>query len=166
MELWQRIDEASAAEARALLQRACGAERWVGEMVMRRPFGSVDALIRVAAEVWWSLSSEDWQEAFTHHPKIGDVTTLKARFPATHDLSAREQASMADASDQLLTALAAANRTYEARFGFIFIVCATGKSPSEMLALLDARLRNDYGEELRIAADEQFKITALRLRAA
>jgi 2-oxo-4-hydroxy-4-carboxy-5-ureidoimidazoline decarboxylase len=135
-------------------------------MMAQRPFADADAALNAAHEAWFALGPEDWLEAFSHHPKIGDVQSLRRRFPATHDLSAREQGGIIGASDTTLEALAAANRAYEDRFGYIFIVCATGKTAAEMLALLRARLSNDSGTEIRIAAEEQARITALRLKQA
>jgi 2-oxo-4-hydroxy-4-carboxy-5-ureidoimidazoline decarboxylase len=163
MALWQRIDRASAADARRLLSECCGAIRWVDRMLIRRPFGSHQATLDAARDVWWSLDAADWREAFTHHPKIGDTEQLRERFAATHALSESEQAGVVSATDAVLEALAAGNRDYEERFGYIFIVCATGKGALDMLHLLQARLANAPAEEIRVAADEQAKITALRL---
>lgn len=132
-------------------------------MLLRRPFGSDAALKAAAREQWFLLGENDWLEAFSHHPKIGDRSSLAARFPATHDLSAREQSAVAVASARVIEQLAHANEEYFAKFGFIFIVCATGKSAIEMLQLMRDRLDNDRATELRIAAEEQAKITALRL---
>jgi 2-oxo-4-hydroxy-4-carboxy-5-ureidoimidazoline decarboxylase len=164
MEPLSRIDGASPDRARALLQACCGSTRWVERMLALRPFGSVDILLSAARREWFALTPEDWKEAFTHHPKIGDREALRARFPVTHQLSEREQAGMGGASDQTIEALAQGNAAYERRFGYIFIVCATGKSAEEMLDLLTARLQNDPGTEVRIAAEEQAKITELRLK--
>lgn len=133
-------------------------------MLARRPFASQAALLQAARDEWFALGEADWLEAFSHHPKIGDRASLEARFPATHDLSAREQSGVAAARSDVIDALAKDNATYCERFGFIFIVCATGKSAEEMLKLLRDRLDNDRATELRIAAEEQAKITALRLR--
>lgn len=133
-------------------------------MLACRPFGSRVELLTAAREEWNALESSDWREAFAHHPKIGDRDALAVRFPATHELSAREQAGIADATAGVLDALAEGNRRYEEKFGYIFIVCATGKSADEMLALLEARLPNDAATELRVAAAEQAKITELRLQ--
>ena len=132
-------------------------------MLVRRPFGSREALLKAARDEWFSLLPGDWLEAFSHHPPIGDRASLAARFPATHHLSEREQAGVGDARAEVLTALAAANQAYADRFRFIFIVCASGKSAEEMLRLLQARLPNDRDTELQVAAEEQAKITALRL---
>jgi 2-oxo-4-hydroxy-4-carboxy-5-ureidoimidazoline decarboxylase len=163
MEPWRRLDLASADEARQLLQTCCGSTRWVEQMLARRPFGSLENLLGVARTEWLALMPEDWREAFDHHPKIGDQESLRHRFPSTHQLSEREQAGVAGASEAVLDALSDGNRAYEARFGYIFIVCATGRSADEMLTMLRARLVNDPGTELRVAAEEQAKITALRL---
>ena len=163
MEPWQRLDTASAEEARALLTSCCGSTRWVDQMITRRPFRRQSALLAIAADEWNGLTPSDWLEAFSHHPKIGDRESLRSRYPATHDLSEREQAGVSEASDAMLDALAEGNLQYEARFGYIFIVCATGKTAEEMLTLLYQRLPNDQDTELRIAAMEQQKITAIRL---
>ena len=164
MEPWERLDSASPEEAGRLLTSCCGSSAWVERMLRRRPFGNADALLTAAPQAWLDLTHTDWLEAFSHHPKIGDRTSLAQRFAATAHLSAREQSGAADASAQVLDDLAAANRTYEEKFGYIFIVCATGKSAGEMLALLRARLLNDPATEIRVAAEEQGKITQLRLQ--
>ena len=165
MEPWRRLDEATPEEARALLTTCCGAGRWVDRMLSRRPFGGLDALLMAARREWLDLPADDWREAFTHHPKIGDREALRRRFCATRDLSSREQAGVDSASDEVLAALAEGNRAYEDRFGYIFIVCATGRSASEMLNLLRQRLANSPDQEIAIAAAEQAKITELRLLA-
>jgi 2-oxo-4-hydroxy-4-carboxy-5-ureidoimidazoline decarboxylase len=155
----------SAAEARAALLRCCGSARWAERMAARRPFATEEELFAAAEEVWRGLARADWLEAFAAHPKIGDLDALRARFAATAAWSAAEQAGMVGAPEATLRALAEGNRRYEARFGHIFIVCASGKTAGEMLALLEQRLNNDPEEELRIAASEQKKITHLRLRS-
>ena len=109
------------------------------------------------------LGEPEWREAFAHHPRIGDMASLRARFASTAGWAADEQRGAAQATEETLAALARGNRVYEERFGCIFIVCATGKSAAEMLALLEARLGNDPEHEMRMAADEQMKITRLRL---
>jgi 2-oxo-4-hydroxy-4-carboxy-5-ureidoimidazoline decarboxylase len=132
-------------------------------MLLRRPFGSRPALLTAAREEWFALAPDDWRDAFAHHPKIGDLGALRARFAATAALAEREQAGVAGAPDAILDALAEGNRAYEQKFGFIFIVCAAGRSAGEMLDMLRARLRNDLRTELLIAAEEQAQITARRL---
>ncbi len=126
MDTWRSIDGAAPEEARRLLARACGSSRWIDRMLGRRPFGSREALLSAARAEWDALDERDWREAFTHHPKIGDREALRERFPSTHALSAREQAGVDGASDAVLDALAEGNRRYEERFGYIFIVCASG----------------------------------------
>jgi 2-oxo-4-hydroxy-4-carboxy-5-ureidoimidazoline decarboxylase len=159
-----RVDAASPDVFRALLQACCGSTRWIERMLALRPFGATDVLLSAARREWFALTPEDWKEAFAHHPKIGDREALRARFPATHHFSEQEQSGMGTASDQVIEALAQGNAAYERRFGYIFIVCATGKSAKEMLDLLTARLQNDPVAEVRIAAEEQAKIIELRLK--
>src|SRR6478752_637059 len=163
MASWRRLDEASAAEARELLRTCCGSTRWVERMEARRPFGNQQALLSSAAEVWWSLGEDAWREAFAQHPKIGDRDALERRFATTARLSAVEQRGIEGARSEVLNALSEANRLYEETFGYIFIVCARGRSAEEMLALLRARLPNDPAVEIRVAAAEQAAITRLRL---
>jgi 2-oxo-4-hydroxy-4-carboxy-5-ureidoimidazoline decarboxylase len=163
MEAWRQVDEGAEDEARRLLERACGSTRWVDRMLALRPFGSQPALLSAARREWLGLSKADWLEAFGHHPMIGDRQALRERFASTGDLSEREQAGVSGASDATLSALAESNRAYEARFGYIFIVCATGLSAGEMLARLESRLANDPAVEIGIAAEEQAKIMSLRL---
>jgi 2-oxo-4-hydroxy-4-carboxy-5-ureidoimidazoline decarboxylase len=158
-----RLDTAGDDDARMLLGRCCGAERWVEAMLARRPFVSDDRLLALARDVWFNLTPDDWREAFAHHPRIGDRASLQARFPKTHHLSEREQAAVALASDVTLAALERSNLAYEERFGYTFIVCATGKTAEEMLNLLEERFDNPPEIEIRTAAEEQARITAVRL---
>ena len=102
-------------------------------------------------------------EAFAHHPKIGDLKGLEEKFASTKAWAGAEQAGVQQAGKQIVEEMAKLNEDYEKKFGFIFIVCATGKTAEEMLALLQSRLPNNYKEELRIAMMEQNKITRLRL---
>ena len=133
-------------------------------MLQRRPFGTLDAMVDESHEVWFSLTPADWQEAFADHPRIGDRDALKKKFAETRHLASREQSGVEGAPDDVLDALTRGNREYERTFGYIFIVCATGLTAADMLAKLQARLPNDPATELRIAAQEQSKITALRLK--
>jgi 2-oxo-4-hydroxy-4-carboxy-5-ureidoimidazoline decarboxylase len=161
-EVLNALDEIAAAAA---LRRCCGSERWVIAMNRERPYASTPALLAAAERHWSLLEGRDLLEAFSQHPQIGeDVSSLRQRFVATHALSAREQSGLSGADEATLLALRDSNRAYRKRFGFIFIVCASGKSASEMLALLRARLPNERAAELALAAAEQAKITALRLR--
>jgi 2-oxo-4-hydroxy-4-carboxy-5-ureidoimidazoline decarboxylase len=155
------LDETAAAAA---LRRACGAERWVERMLARRPFVSTADLLASADAEWRASSPEDYREAFGHHPQIGeDLGELRRRFQSTASLSSQEQALVAIADEVTLHGLRDANAAYRERFGFTFIICATGKSAAEMLDALRRRLDNDPSTELAIAADEHAKITRLRL---
>jgi len=158
------LNGAPAKEAAGAFARCCGARRWVDGMVAGRPYASRTHLHGHARHVWWHLGDGDWLDAFTHHPRIGaDPVALRAKFAATADWSSGEQAGMSAADEATIDALAAGNVAYEARFGHIFIVCASGLRADEMLARLEARMPNPAEAELRIAAGEQAKITSLRL---
>jgi 2-oxo-4-hydroxy-4-carboxy-5-ureidoimidazoline decarboxylase len=151
-------------EARSVLQRCCGAARWVEAMLQRRPFPSPAALLNEADVVWRQLTAVDFLEAFSHHPEIGaSLDELRRKFAATAELSLGEQAGALSASEATLSALRSQNQAYRARFGYSFIVCATDKTASEMLHLLQGRLGNAPEVELGVAAAEQAKITRLRL---
>ncbi|MGI4760890.1 MAG: 2-oxo-4-hydroxy-4-carboxy-5-ureidoimidazoline decarboxylase [Janthinobacterium lividum] len=156
---------ALAPNARAqALTTCCGATAWVATLNGQFPFSSTAALYEAADRVWHNLGEADWREAFKHHPKIGDVRALREKFASTAAWAAGEQGAVRQASDDTLAALAAGNAAYAQRFGYIFIVCATGKSAAEMLALLQARLLNEASQEITIAMSEQAKITRLRLQ--
>jgi len=151
-------------EARPVLQRCCGAARWVEGMLRSRPFTSASELFERADKVWLELEAPDFLEAFSHHPEIGqNLDELRRKFAATAELSLGEQAGAAGASEATLEALRRQNGAYRARFGYSFIVCATGRTAGEMLGLLEGRLHNAPDVELGIAAAEQAKITRLRL---
>lgn len=157
------INRLTAHEAGEAFNRCCGSKEWVTRMLAKRPFPSIEKIFETANEIWWQLDRKDWLEAFSHHPKIGDLDSLKKKFAGTADLAASEQSSVNTAREETLQALAKGNKEYEEKFGYIFIVCATGKSPEEMLALLQQRLPNNDADEIKIAAEEQSKITRLRL---
>ena len=142
----------------------CAADAWINRMLAQRPFADDDAVLAAAAAVAATLVEADWLEAFAAHPLIGDVETLRNRFAATRNLAAGEQSSVDGANEAVLSELAAMNRQYAERFGFIFIVFATGKSAAEMLELLKVRIGNTRSEELKNAAAEQLQITRLRLQ--
>lgn len=151
-----RLNQLDAGDAQAEFVRCCGSRRWAAAMAAARPFDTRDALHASAERIWRSLGPDDWREAFAAHPRIGEQRNAAG-------WSAEEQARARSASDATRAALAAVNAEYEARFGFIFIVCATGKTGEAILAAAKRRLRNDLGSELRIAAAEQAAITRLRL---
>ena len=157
------LDALPASEAAELLRACCGARRWVDEMLARRPFGTLGALLATADDVWLALGPGDWREAFEHHPRLGESRSAAARDERARAWSMGEQAAMHDTADDVRAALAAANAAYESRFGYICIICATGLSAGEILTLTEERLANEPEDELPIAAEEQRKITRLRL---
>ena len=156
------LNELPPERARVEFERCCGARAWVDGMLAGRPFADRAALHVAADHVARSLGRADWLEAFAHHPRIGE-SALRERFKTTATWAGAEQQGVAAASEAAIEALAAGNRAYERRFGYVFIVCATGKRADEMLAILESRLPSDPRAELDIAAAEQMKITHLRL---
>jgi len=128
-----------------------------------RPFGNMQHLMGEADHLWSSLSAQDWLEAFRAHPKIGEQKAAARQSEQTQAWSAQEQSSVQEAATSTKAALAQGNRQYERQFGFIFIICATGKTAEEMLSILNRRLQNSPETELEVAADEQRQITRLRL---
>lgn len=159
----QRLNSLSPAEAQNEFLKCCGSRRWAERMVAERSFENPGELIATAGRIWWALEPLDWLEAFRSHPKIGEKKAAAATSEQSKSWSAAEQAGVSNAASQTLQALADLNQKYEEKFGYIFIVCASGKSSDEMLAILRTRLENGPDEELRIAAAEQAKITKLRL---
>ena len=145
------------------LMKCCGSTAWVNRMLSFIPADDMIELLEDAEEQWWKCNEEDWKETFAHHPKIGDVESLTRKFASTAKWASGEQSAVNVASKETIEALAEDNRLYEEKFGYIFIVCATGKSAEEMLMLLQSRLKNNPEEEILIAADEQNKITKLRI---
>jgi len=144
--------------------RCCGSTRWANGMCQAFPFSSDEDLHQKADEVWNALEKADFLEAFTHHPQIGaSKEHLRKKFQSTATWSSGEQAGVSQASEDILDRLVRGNKAYLDRFGYIFIVCATGKSAKEMAELLEHRLPNEPDIELRVAAQEQAKITHIRL---
>jgi OHCU decarboxylase len=148
---------------KALLQ-CCGSERWAENVANARPYHSLEMLIASANDNWWSLHRDDWLEAFRSHPKIGGRKAATQVSEQSKQWSGQEQAGVSNASPETVDALADLNWAYEQKFGFIFIICATGKSSEEMLAALRKRIENDADTELPIAAAEQAQITELRIK--
>lgn len=142
-------------EAAAAFTRCCGSSRWVEAMVSARPFDSVEDLMKSADDAWETTNEDDWREAFSHHPRIGE---------GAKGWAASEQSGMRDARAGVQDEIAAVNRAYEEKFGHVYIVCATGRSAGEMLAIARERMTNDAATELRLAAAEQHRITGFRLR--
>jgi len=160
----ESINSSTKTEAFEQFEKCCGASNWVEIMDANRPFENADYLLEKAESIWFSLSSDDWLEAFTHHPKIGNIDSLRDKFHDTKSISEKEQSGIYDANEHTLKELAESNQLYEEKFGYIFIICATGKSAVEMLAQIKTRLNNNQEIEILNAAKEQNKITQLRLK--
>ncbi len=159
----RRFDTLLPDAAREALRACCGSTAWIDGMLARRPFGSTAALREAADDVWTGTTEDDWLESFRAHPRIGERHAAAAQGTVAKGWSAGEQAAVSAASDDARTALAEVNRAYEERFGVIYIVCASGRGPDELLAVARGRLGNDRDAELRVAAAEQHRITRLRL---
>ena len=160
----EQLNSVTADEAASEFLKCCGSNNWARQVTAARPFASLDELTASGDQIWWALEPGDWLEAFHSHPKIGEKKAAAETAAAAQKWSEDEQSGIRDSAQQTIQELAELNRAYEEKFGFIFIVCASGKSSDEMLAILRDRLENTPDEELRNAAAEQAKITRLRLR--
>jgi len=158
------LNSLTAEDAANELRQCCGSTRWAEQMSNDRPYSALESLVTHADRLWWSLASEDWLEAFRSHPKIGERKASDKVSAQSQQWSGQEQSGISSAPQDTVDSLAELNRAYEEKFGFIFIICATGKTSDEMLAALNERLQHDSDTELRLAAAEQAKITALRLK--
>ena len=150
-------------ELHAALADYCAAPGWIARMVAARPYSSAAALLATSDKAAEAIGRDDWLEAFRHHPRIGERRAERAQSRLAETASAGEQAAVSVADHHELEALAADNRAYEDRFGYVFIISAAGKTAPEIGAALRARLKNDAATELSIAAAEQRRITRLRL---
>ena len=148
-------------EAQEAFTRCCGATRWVEAMLRERPFRNESHLFESAWRIWAKLESKDWLEAFTHHPRIGEAAVQGSA--EAKEWAQSEQATAQSASEAVKATLAAKNKEYEAKFGHVYLVCATGRSAEEILKFLEKRMGNDGPTELFVAAQEQEKITRIRL---
>jgi 2-oxo-4-hydroxy-4-carboxy-5-ureidoimidazoline decarboxylase len=157
------FDHFDVEEKKKLLLSCCGSTTWVNKMLAALPVEDLVDLLEIAEEQWYACHEADWREAFSQHPQIGDLESLKEKFSGTAQWAEGEQASVKQASEQTLEQLAEGNQVYKERFGYIFIVNATGKSADEMLNILNQRLYNNPDVEIQIAMEEQLKITKLRL---
>ncbi len=147
-------------QLKEVLFSCCGSSSWVSKMLPFFPADDLVELLEDAEEEWFKCTETDWKEAFEQHPKIGETSSEKT---ASDKWAADEQGTVNMASGPTLEAIAEANKEYEKKFGYIFIVYATGKSADEMLTILNTRLQNTAEVEIEVAADEQNKITKLRL---
>jgi OHCU decarboxylase len=159
----QHLNSLPPASAEKEFLKCCGSTNWAKEMTARRPFSSIAEFTDAADRIWWALSPKDWLEAFRSHPKIGERKAAQETSAEALSWSSKEQAGVSDAPADTIETLVNLNNRYEEKFGFIYIVCATGKSSTELLAILRERLNNERDHELRTAAAEQAQITRLRL---
>ncbi|KZZ39895.1 OHCU decarboxylase [Oleiphilus sp. HI0118] len=159
----EELNALSKEDAAFAFTNCCTASRWVAGMVEARPFDTIDQCHLAAKTIWDTMEEADFLEAFEGHPKIGDVTSLRKKYAHTKKLASGEQSSVSEADERTIAALAQGNTDYENKFGFIFIVCATGKSAVQMNDLLQARLPNERDTELQNAAQQQALITAIRI---
>lgn len=143
------LNHVTTTEAFEEFLRCCGSRRWAEAMVSQRPFSSLDSLVETANTLWCTSNVSDWFEAFAAHPKIGDAKALKEKFSKANSWEGGEQSGANTASEETLLALQQLNDEYHAKNGFIFLICATGKSADEMLAALRLRLANDRETEVR-----------------
>lgn len=150
-----------AARAEQTLLDCCGSTRWASRMAARRPFTGLNELCDAADAIWRNLQAADWLEAFGHHPQIGQKAAIGSE--SSRRWAEGEQTGARAGTENVKARLAQGNLNYREKFGYIFIVCASGKSAEEMLALLDQRIQNEPEQELNIAAEQQGLITRLRL---
>jgi OHCU decarboxylase len=144
-------------EAEMYLHECCGSSAWASTVAGRRPYADVPALVWAADDVWTALAPSDWLEAFAAHPRIGESG---GQAP---DTSQKEQSRIMGEGDETLALLGEENRRYEAQFGHVFVISASGRSAAEVLAALRERMKNDPAKEVAVAAEEQRKITRLRM---
>jgi 2-oxo-4-hydroxy-4-carboxy-5-ureidoimidazoline decarboxylase len=160
----ENLNELPFDEAASRFRDCCGSTQWARSMAEARPFVSEASLFDLAEKFWWNLNAGDRLEAFAAHPKIGDKKAAPKQQEHSAEWSKGEQAGVNETPDAVRAALAEANHLYQEKFGYIFIVCATGKSAEEMLEICRARMNNSADKELPVAAEEQRKITEIRLR--
>lgn len=158
-----RLNALPPGAAEAELLTCCGSREWAWRMAAMRPFRTEPILMDAADEVWWQLEREDWLEAFRGHPRIGEQKAEAGQTAREQGWSRGEQSGMDSAEEATRRALADGNRAYEERFGHIYLVCASGRTADELLAILQARLHNPPEREIIVAAEEQAKIIRLRL---
>ena len=141
----------------------CGCKKWADQLAELRPFATRSELCKASDKIWNALSQDHWVEAFRHHPPIGGKPAAAKQSPTARRWSSAEQSTAQVAAPALLTALAEGNRAYAAKFGYVFLICAAGKTSEEILQAMQQRMSNKPETEMRVAAEEQRKITRLRL---
>lgn len=158
------LNSLSQVEAETWFSQTCAAQKWISSMVTSRPYASLQSVLKNAQEVWETCSDDDYLQAFEAHPMIGDVNSLREKFASTKTLASNEQSGANNASEQTLKELNELNQYYLQKYGFIFIICASGLNAQTMLGALKSRISNSKPAEMRNAAAEQIKITLLRLQ--
>lgn len=159
----QRLNSMSHKAATAAFQTVCGSSKWANAMAKARPFANREALLSQSRTIGTTLDKDDWLEAFSHHPRIGEKKAAAGNTAQGSQWSTQEQAGVASAEAKTLDALAQGNQDYENRFGYIYLICATGKSAAEMLLMLQERMKNDPDTEIKVAAQQQELINQIRL---
>lgn len=160
----EELNALPAKDAAELLHSCCGAAAWVSAMVARRPYKSEQELLDAADNAWKSATRNDWREAFEHHPRIGENQSTVQQAARARDWALIEQSRARLASSSVHDQMSLVNRAYEKKFGYIYVVFATGKTARELLDMARQRLKNDPETEIRVAGEEQRKITQLRLK--
>ncbi len=159
-----RWNSLPAAEAACEILPCCGSQAWAEKLATQRPFTTPESLFAASDAIWLALPEADWQQAFDSHPRIGQRHAQAATAQSLSWSSGEQSAAMASQDEAAKLALAEGNREYKAKFGRIFLVCASGKSSAEILAILRKRINNAPEQELREAVEQQRQITQLRLR--
>lgn len=156
-----KFDRLDIEQKKKMLYECCGSTAWVDKMLATPPAEDLIDLFEDAEECWYSLTENDWKEAFFNHPHVSDLDSLNKRI--SHDQIGHSDSATVNASEQTLQALVDGNKTYEEKFGYTFVASSAGKSAVEVLGILTARLQNKPETELTIAVSEQNKITQQRL---
>ncbi len=157
------FNQLSTSDLQEALLQCCGSVTWINRMLGSTPFENKQQLIDLANKHWSTLNNSDYLQAFEAHPKIGDINSLNNKFTSTKDIARQEQSGINAASKTTLLQLSEKNLEYHTKYSYIFIVCASGKSAEQMLQILESRLANSPEDEIEIAAEEQRKITEIRL---
>ena len=160
-----RVNSWSDEAAKAAFYQCCASTVWAQGLVEKRPFHSEEELLNTAEALWAKCALPDFLEAFSHHPRIGgNIQSLREKYKSTAAWASQEQKGVQGASEEVLEALSSGNTEYEKKFGFVFLICATGRSASEMLDALQKRIVNSKTQEIENAKNEQAKITQIRLK--
>jgi OHCU decarboxylase len=160
----EQLNALPSVDAAEQLRSCCGSVRWVEAMVAARPFATLDDLLAASERIWWTTAPEDWHEAIASHPRIGETATRAQVSETARGWSVNEQEAVAASEASVRQELATAIQEYERRFGWIYVVFATGRGAPDLLDDVRARLDNDPEREQVIMAREQLAIMQLRIR--